>query len=77
MITYKRIIYDSIKDHFIPKVSSKNNPKEMLDALTSLFEGKSINRRMTLRNQLKGVQIQKAESMRSYFSRVSQIKEPL
>ena len=30
---------------------------------------------MTLRNQLKGVKIQKGETMQSYFTRVSQIKE--
>ena len=60
MIKSKRIIIDSIKDHLIPQVYSKNTPKEMFDALTSLFEGKNINRRMTLRNQLKGVNIQKA-----------------
>ena len=49
----------------------------MFDALTSLFEGKNINKRMTLRNQLKGVKVQKSETMQSYFSRVSQIKEKL
>ena len=32
---------------------------------------------MTLRNQLKNVKIQKAETMQSYFTRVSQIKEQL
>ena len=42
-----------------------------------MFEGKSINIRMTLRNQLKGVKIQKTETIQSYFSRVSQIKEQL
>ena len=57
MIKAKRIIGDSIKDHLIPQVSSKNIPKEMFDALSSPFEGKNINRRMTLRNQLKGVEI--------------------
>ena len=57
IIKSKRIIVDSIKDHLIPQVSSNNNPKEMFDALTSLFEGKNINRIMTLRNQLKGVKI--------------------
>ena len=30
---------------------------------------------MVLRNQLKGVNIQKEETMQSYFTRVSQIKE--
>ena len=32
---------------------------------------------MTLRNQLKGVKIQKAETMQSYFTKVPQIKEQL
>ena len=32
---------------------------------------------MTLRNQLKGVNTQKGETMQSYFTRVSQIKEKL
>ena len=49
----------------------------MSDALTSMFEGKNINKRMTLRNQLKGVKIHKKETIQSYFSRVSQIKEEL
>ena len=53
----KRIIDDSIRDHFIPEFSSLKTPKEMFDALTKLFEGKNINRNMTLRNQLKNVKI--------------------
>jgi hypothetical protein len=32
---------------------------------------------MILRNQLKNVKIQNAETMHSYFTRVSQIKEQL
>ena len=49
----------------------------MSNALTSLFEGKKINRRMTLRNQLKGMKIQKVETMQSYFTSVSHIKEQM
>ena len=49
----------------------------MFDALTKLFKGKNINRKMTLRNQLKNVKIQNAETIQSYFTRVSQIKEQL
>ena len=65
------IIADSIKDYLIPQVSSKKTPKKMFDSSSSLFEGKNINRRMTLRNQLKGVKMQKTKNMQSYFSRVS------
>ena len=50
MVMAKRIIVDSIKDHLIPQVSSLKTPKSMFDALTKLFEGKNINRKMTLRN---------------------------
>ena len=71
----KRIISDSIKDHLIPQVSSLKTHKAMFDALTKLFEGKNINKKMTLRNQLKNVKIQNAETIQSYFTRVSQIKK--
>ena len=49
----------------------------MFDSLNKLFEGKNINQNMTLRNQLKEVKIQNAETMKSYYTRVSQIKEQL
>ena len=49
----------------------------MFDSLTKLFEGKNINKKMTLRNQLKNVKIQNVETIQSYFRRVSQIKEQL
>ena len=68
----KRIVADSIKDHLIPQVSSLKTPKAMFDALTTIFEGNNINQKMTLRNQLKNV-----ETIQSYFTRVSQIKEQL
>ena len=60
MVMEKRNISYSIKDHYIPQVSSLKTPKSMFDALTKLFEGKNINRKMTLRNQLKNVKIQNA-----------------
>ena len=50
LVMEKRIIADSIKDHLIPQVSSLKTPKAMFDSLTKLFEGKNINRNMTLRN---------------------------
>ena len=77
MIKVKKIIANSIKDQLISHVSSKNSPKEMFDSLSNMFEGKNINRRMNLRIQLRGVNIKKTESIQSYISRVSHIKEQL
>ena len=49
----------------------------MVDSLTKIFEGNNINQKMTLRKQLKNVKIQNVETIQSYFTRVSQIKEQL
>ena len=49
----------------------------MFVSLTKLFEGKNINQKMTLRNQLKNVNIQNVETIQSYFTRVSEIKKQL
>jgi hypothetical protein len=71
----KRIIADSIKDHLIHHISSLSTPKEMMDALTRLFEGNNINKRITLRTHSKNVRMQNSETIHSYFTRVNQIKE--
>ena len=49
LIKATRIIADSIKDHLIPQVSSKKEPKQMSDALSRMYEGKNINGKMNLR----------------------------
>jgi hypothetical protein len=77
LIRAKRIISDSIKDHLIPHVSSLKTPKEMFDALSHLYEGRNINRKMALRTQLKNVKMQKSESIHAFFTRISQINEQI
>ena len=44
--------------HWISHVSSLKIPKDMFDAITSLYEGNIINKNMTLRTQLKDVKMQ-------------------
>ena len=57
LVNTKGIAVDSIKDHLIPHVSSLNTPKNMFDALTILYEGKNINKKMTFITPLKGVKM--------------------
>ena len=71
------IIVDSIKDNLIPQVSSKKTPKKMYYALSIMYEGKNIKRKMNLRTQLKGTKMSKGESVQDYFTRISRIKEKL
>ena len=76
LVKAKKIIADSIMDHLTPQLSSLKTPN-MFDSLNNPFEGKNINRNMTLRKQLKNVKIQNAETIQSYFTGVSQIREQL
>ena len=55
LVKEKRIIENSIKDHLIPHVSLLKTPKLMFNALPHLYEGNNINRKMTLRTQLKNM----------------------
>ena len=70
LIKEMRIIVDSIKDHLIPQVSSKKTPKQMYDALLTMYEGRNINKNMNLRSQLKGTNMSKGKSIQDYSTRV-------
>ena len=50
MIKDKTILAEYIKDNLISQLSPRRTPKEMFDALSNLFEGRNINKKMTLRN---------------------------
>ena len=49
----------------------------MYDALSRMYEGKNISRKMDLRAKLKCTKMSKGESIQDYFTRVSQFKEKL
>jgi hypothetical protein len=68
---------DSIKDNLIPNVSELKTPKEMFDALTIIYESKNTSRKLTLRNHIRNVTMNKLEIVANYFMRISQIKDQL
>ena len=49
----------------------------MYDALSRMYEGRNINRKMNLRAQLKRTKMSHGESIQDYFTSVSQIKEQI
>jgi hypothetical protein len=55
----KRILTDSIKDHLIPNVSELKTLKEMLDTLKIIYESKNTSQKLTLRQQLINVTMNK------------------
>ena len=55
----KRILIDSVKDHFIPHISNLDMAKKMYDALVGLFESNNTSRKLALRHQLRSIMMNK------------------
>ena len=71
LVRAKRILADCVKDHLIPHMSSMKAPKEMFHALSRLYEGRNINKKMTLRTQPRNAKMQNSESIHAFFTRIS------
>jgi hypothetical protein len=76
-IKEKRILFDAVKDHIIPHVSSKTYVHEMWTSLKNLFQNSNENRKMVLREKLKSIKMTKSESVTCYVSRITQVRDEL
>ena len=65
----KRLIMDGIKDHIVPHIAEKTT-NEMWKALTSLYEGKSVQRKMLLETQMRSFMMTKGEDIEHFLFRL-------
>ena len=73
----KRIILDSVKDHIIPHVVGKDYAYEMWESLGNLYQSFNQNQKMVLREKLRSTKMSRGESVTSYLTRVSQVRDEL
>ena len=76
-IKARRFILDAVKDHVIPHISAKDHAFEMWTGLTKLYQSSNENKNMVLREKLKGVLMGKCESMVSYPTKITQVRDEL
>ena len=69
------IIVDSIKDHLIPYISHLDSSNKMYDALTNLFSVRNIGQVMSLKNELRDMNMNEDDNITSYFVRISQLRD--
>ena len=67
----KRFIMDGVKDHVVPHIAEKAMTHEMWEALTTLYQGRSVQRKMLLENQLRLFMMAKGESQLSKGAEVA------
>ena len=73
----KRIILKSVKDHIIPHVVGKDYAFQMWESLINLYQISKKNMNMVLREKLRSTKMAKGESITSYLTRVSQVRDEL
>ena len=56
MTKAKRMILDGVKDHVVCHIASRETAKEMWDALSTLYQGSSKQRKMYLEQNLRSPQ---------------------
>lgn len=73
----KRFIMDGVKDHVVPHITEKTMAHDMWVALTSLYEGRSVQRRMLLENQMRLFMMAKGEEIEPFLLRLQAIRDQL
>jgi hypothetical protein len=65
------IIVESIKDHLIPYISHLDSSNKIYDALTNLFSIKNIGQVMSLKNELRDMNMNYDDNITSYLVKIS------
>jgi hypothetical protein len=73
----RRIILDAVKDHVIPHLSGKKTTRDMWEALTKLYQSDNQNRKMVLREKLRGTKMSRSDTIASYLTRITQVRDEL
>jgi hypothetical protein len=73
----KTTILNAIKDHIIPRVSSKEFAYQMWQSLCSLYQSPNQNRKMVLQEKLRSTKMTKNDTVTSYLTRISQVRDEL
>eukprot|EP00253_Pinus_taeda_P036160 PITA_36160 len=75
MAKAKRMILDGVKDHAVCHVASRGTTKEMWDALATLYQGSSEQRKMYLEQKLRSAQMQKGEHVDPFLTKLKETHE--
>ena len=73
----KRIIYDSVKDNLMSIITPLNATNECFDTLMNIYEKKAPTQKRGLKNKLRNMNMERDETVASFFTNISQVKYQL
>jgi len=73
----RRIRLEGVKDHIVSSLHGKASPFLMWKALTDLFQSKSDQRKLALKDKLRNIKMEKGDSMPKYLTKFVQCRDEL
>ena len=73
----RRIVYDSMKENIMPIITPLKTTQECFDTLVNLYETKTTSHKRLLKSQLHSLKMESDESMNSFFTKISNLKDKL
>ena len=61
----------------MPMITPLKTAKECLDTLTNLYEKKALSQKRVLNNKLQNLKMEKDETMASFFTKISRVRDQL
>ena len=73
----RRIMLEGVKDHIVSSLHGKSTPFLMWKALTELFQSRSDQRKLALKDKLRKIKMEKGESIPKYLKKFFHCKDEL
>ena len=77
MVKCRRILLEGVKDHIVSSLHGKASPYLMWKALTDLFQSKSDQRKLALKDKLRNIKMEKGDSITKYLMKFTQCRDEL
>ena len=73
----RRILLEGVKDHIVSSLHMKTTPFLMWKALTNLFQSRSDQRKLVLKDKLRKIKMEKGDSIPKYLTKFVHCKDEL
>eukprot|EP00253_Pinus_taeda_P013612 PITA_13612 len=73
----RRILLEGVKDHIVSSLHGKATPYLMWKSLTELFQRKSDQRKLALKDKLRNIKCEKGDSIPKYLTKFTQCRDEL
>ena len=73
----RRILLEGVKDHIVSNIHGKASPFLMWKVLTELFQSKSDQRKLALKDKLRNIKMEKGDSIPKYLTKFLQCRDEL